>query len=48
MTAEARQYRESLAIEQAISNDKQKQEEWEKYQLELDPVSIEFDEDADA
>jgi hypothetical protein len=48
MTAEARQYRESLAIEQAISNDKQKQEEWEKYQMELDPVSIEFDEEAEA
>ena len=33
MTAEARQYRETLAIEQAISNDKQKELEWEKHQL---------------
>ena len=48
MTAEARQYRESLAIEQTISNDKQKQEEWEKYQMELDPVSIEYDEETEA
>lgn len=48
MTAEARQYRESLAIEQAISNDKQKQEEWEKYQMELDPVSVEYNEQTEA
>lgn len=34
MTAEARQYRESLAIEEAILNDKEKQLEWEKYQLQ--------------
>ena len=32
MAAEARHYRESLAIEQAISNDKQKQLEWEQHQ----------------
>lgn len=47
LTAEARQYRESLAIEQAISGDKQKQEEWEKYQLEQDPVSIELEEEVE-
>ena len=35
MTAEARHYRESLAIEEAISNDKLKQLEWEKYQLQI-------------
>lgn len=34
MIAEARQYRESLAIEEAIRNDRQKQLEWEKYQLQ--------------
>ena len=48
MTAEARQYRESLSIEELISNDKQKQEEWEKYQMELEPVNIVFDEEAEA
>ena len=31
--AEARQYRETLAIEQTILNDKQKELEWEKHQL---------------
>lgn len=48
MTAEARQYRESLAIEHAIANDKQKQEEWEKSQMELDPVSIDYDAENEA
>lgn len=48
MTAEALQYRESLAIEQAIAIDKQKQEEWEKYQMELDPVSLEYDGEIEA
>jgi len=33
MTAEARQYRETLAIEQVILNDRQKELEWEKHQL---------------
>jgi hypothetical protein len=47
IAAEARQYRESLAIEQAIANDRKKQEEWEKYQMELDPVSIEYDEETE-
>lgn len=47
MTAEARQYRESLAIEQEIANDKKKQAEWEKHQLELDPV-VELEEDVEA
>lgn len=45
MTAEARQYRESLAIEKTMLNDKHKQEEWEKFQLELDPVSAELEEE---
>lgn len=44
LTAEARQYRESLAIEQAIANNTQKQAEWEKYQLQLDPISLEQEE----
>ncbi len=48
MVAEARHYRESLAIEQAISNDKQKQLEWEQHQLQIDPVTIETDEEIDA
>ncbi len=48
MVSEARHYRESLAIEHAISNDKQKQLEWEQYQLQIDPVTIETDEEIDA
>jgi len=47
ITAEARQYKESLAIEEAISKDKQKQQEWEKYQMELDPISVDFDEETE-
>lgn len=35
MTAEALHYRESLAIEEAISKDKQKQIEWEKSNKKL-------------
>jgi hypothetical protein len=46
MTAEARQYKESLTIEQAIVNDSLKREEWERYQLEFDPISAEpYDDD---
>lgn len=45
MVAEARHYRESLAIEEAISKDKQKRLEWEKFQLQTDSVSIETDEE---
>ena len=37
MIAEARQYRETLAIEKSISQDIDKKKEWEKYQLELAP-----------
>lgn len=48
MKAEARHYRESLAIEQAISNNKQKQLEWEQHQLQIDPVTIEIDEEVEA
>lgn len=47
LKAEARQYRESLAIEAAIENDQEKQKQWEKYQMELDPVSIDFEETDD-
>jgi hypothetical protein len=45
MISEARHYRESLAIEEAISSDIQKQLEWEKYQLEMDSVLAEVDEE---
>lgn len=38
LAAEARQYRESLAIESAIRRDKQLEQEWEQYQSEIDPV----------
>lgn len=36
LTAEAKEFRESLAIEKAIMNDKKKQEEWIKSQQELE------------
>jgi hypothetical protein len=45
MTAEARQYKESLAIEAEIAKDKNKQLEWERHQLLADPVTTEADED---
>jgi len=48
LAAEARQYRESLAIEKTITNDKQKREEWEKSQLELDSVISRADEEIEA
>ena len=38
MTAAAREYRESRAIEQAITNDPLAREAWLKRQLQLDPV----------
>lgn len=41
MVAEAKHFRESLLIEEAISNDKEKQLEWEKYQLEAEALEIE-------
>lgn len=46
MKAEARNYRESLAIEEAFKNDKLKQLEWEKYQLQLDPITVDVDENS--
>lgn len=48
MIAEAKHYKESLAIEEAISSNKQKQLEWENYQLQIDPVTVETDEEIDA
>lgn len=45
MTAEARQYKESLAIEEEITKDKNKRLEWERHQLIADPVTVETDED---
>ncbi|WP_234647214.1 GIY-YIG nuclease family protein [Dyadobacter sp. CY356] len=47
MISEARHYRESLAIEEAISSDLQKHLEWEKYQLEMDSVLVEDDEEVE-
>jgi hypothetical protein len=41
MAAEARQYKESLAIEEAIVHDAEKAKQWEQAQLLIDPVSIE-------
>ena len=48
MTADARQYRESLAIEKSIAIDSKKKEEWEKsqrqieneYQLDLEEIEL--------
>ena len=37
LTADAREYRESLAIERAIKDDPTKRDAWVKRQLELDP-----------
>lgn len=42
MLAEARQYRESLVIEEEIRTDANKKEEWERAQLKMDPVSIDM------
>lgn len=39
MTSEAREYRESLAIERAIKDDPKKYEAWRNRQLQLDPVN---------
>ena len=36
MIAEAKQYRESLALAEAIKNNKQLEEEWENFQEEAE------------
>ncbi len=41
MAAEAKQYRESLAIEEAMKNNKELEKEWLEFQEEADPVSLE-------
>jgi hypothetical protein len=41
MAAEARQYRETLKLEEEMKTDKQLEQEWEQYQEEADPVSAE-------
>jgi hypothetical protein len=48
MVAEARTYRESLVIEKEISTNKQKQLEWENRQLQIDPVTVELDEEIES
>lgn len=45
MTAQALQYKESLAIEEEISKDKQKQFEWEKFQLKAEEIIAESEEE---
>jgi uncharacterized protein YoxC len=45
MTAEALHYRESLAIEEEISKDKQKELEWEKFQLKAEEIREETEEE---
>jgi hypothetical protein len=41
LSAEAKQYRESMAVEKRILNDKSQAAEWERQQLLLDPVQQE-------
>lgn len=43
MTAEAAQYRESLAIDEAIAKDPSLKEAWLTRQLQMDPVSLDED-----
>ncbi len=42
MTAEAREYRETLAIEKTLENDPTKRDAWIKRQLELDAANNNF------
>lgn len=44
LAATARQYRESLAVEQALTNDTRYRAEWEKFQLENIPTELEAEE----
>lgn len=44
ISAEARQYRESLAVEKALANNTIDRAEWEKFQLENIPSEIEVEE----
>ncbi|WP_308003835.1 DUF4041 domain-containing protein [uncultured Chryseobacterium sp.] len=41
LTAEARQYRETLKLEEEMKTNKQLEKEWEQYQQEVDPVALE-------
>ena len=44
LSAAAREYRESLVIEQAMANNTLDQAEWEKFQLENEPTELEVEE----
>lgn len=44
IAAEARQYRESLAVEKALANNTLDRAEWEKFQLENEAVELEVEE----
>lgn len=48
MTADAKQYRETLALELAMKNDKNLQKEWLESQLAIDPVTIEENEEIES
>jgi cell division protein FtsL len=41
MVAEAKQYRETLKLEEEMKTNKQLEAEWEQYQEEVDPVTLE-------
>lgn len=44
LSAAAREYRESLAIEQALANNTLDRAEWEKFQIENEPTELEAEE----
>lgn len=46
LEAEARQYRETKALEEALVNDQQKRREWEAHQLQMNEVMTELEEEA--
>ncbi|MFC5872987.1 GIY-YIG nuclease family protein [Chryseobacterium arachidis] len=41
LAAEAKQYRETLKLEEEMKTNKQLEQEWEQYQEEADPVTLE-------
>lgn len=41
LAAEAKQYRETLKLQEEMKTNKQLEQEWEQYQKEADPVSLE-------
>lgn len=48
MTADAKQYRETLALELAMKTDKTLQQDWVESQLAIDPVTVEENDEIEA